>query len=420
MVLTNLGSIRIGNDLIGSGANATWINGENSLLEAIDPVMTTGILIASAPGNTVRYDATFNNHNIKVPQDGTYYNLEIAGSTIKTLAGGDLLVLGDLTISSTFSSGDNNISVEGDWINSDGFTPGTGEVRFIGTGDQTISNPAGETFHDLLIQKESGVLTLSDNVNVSNTLSLVQGDVNAGSSILYLGTDAANEGSLAYTSGRIIGSFARWIEAASTGTDIVFPVGVSGVTRSATVNFTNLSAGTLTARFVATNPGNNGLPLEETGDSIGNAFSEGYWILEQGNGLASTNYDLSLNGAGFSSFPFDSEVRILKRPSGASPWILDGSPVAPTGNSGQPVHIEWIFRICPGKLKHLQSAGDFPYYRIPLRSAPTMREWLTPWWIIRDRPIAGPLPAVSFPVAREPVPSRWTGSCRHGRTGGSH
>jgi hypothetical protein len=331
MVLTNLGSIRIGNDLIGSGANATWINGENSLLEAIDPVMTTGILIASAPGNTVRYDATFNNHNIKVPQDGTYYNLEIAGSTIKTLAGGDLLVLGDLTISSTFSSGDNNISVEGDWINSDGFTPGTGEVRFIGTGDQTISNPAGETFHDLLIQKESGVLTLSDNVNVSNTLSLVQGDVNAGSSILYLGTDAANEGSLAYTSGRIIGSFARWIEAASTGTDIVFPVGVSGVTRSATVNFTNLSAGTLTARFVATNPGNNGLPLEETGDSIGNAFSEGYWILEQGNGLASTNYDLSLNGAGFSSFPFDSEVRILKRPSGASPWILDGSHVAPTG-----------------------------------------------------------------------------------------
>jgi hypothetical protein len=33
-VLTNLGSIRIGNDLVGSGADATWINGENSLLEA--------------------------------------------------------------------------------------------------------------------------------------------------------------------------------------------------------------------------------------------------------------------------------------------------------------------------------------------------------------------------------------------------
>ena len=183
----------------------SWINGENSLLEAFDPVMTTGILIASAPGNTVRYDATINNHNIKVPQDGIYHHLEIAGSTIKTLAGGDITVKGDLTISSTFSSGNNTISLEGNWTNSNGFTAGTGEVRFIGTADQTISNASGENFYDLLIQKESGVLSLSDNVTVSNTLSLVQGEVNAGSSILYLGTDATNEGTLAYTSGRILG-----------------------------------------------------------------------------------------------------------------------------------------------------------------------------------------------------------------------
>ncbi|MCP4311976.1 MAG: hypothetical protein GY790_11990, partial [Bacteroidetes bacterium] len=274
---------------------------------------------------------TINNHNIKLPQDGTYYHLEISGSTIKTLAGGDMIVKGDLNIASTFSRSNNNISLEGNWTNSDGLIDGTGEVRFIGTTDQTITNPSGESYYDLLVQKESGILTLSDNVTVSNTLSLVQGEVNAGTSILYLGTDAANEGSLAYTSGRIVGRFARWIEAGSTGTDIEFPVGASGVTQTATVNFTNLSAGTLTAHFTSTNPGNNGLPLEESGDSIGNAFSEGYWTLEKGNGLGSTNYDLGLNGAGFSSFPFDAEVRIIKRNSGASPWLLDGTHVAPSG-----------------------------------------------------------------------------------------
>ena len=155
--------------------------------------------------------------------------------------------------------------------------------------------------------------------------------VTAGSRILYLGTNITNEGSLNYTSGRILGKFSRWIEAGSTGIDIVFPVGAGGVTQSATVNFTNLTPGTLTAEFIATNPGNNGLPLEESGDSIGNVFTEGYWTLERGNGLESTNYDLNLDGTGFSSFTFDSEVRILKRNSAASPWLLDGTHVAPVG-----------------------------------------------------------------------------------------
>ena len=160
-----------------------------------------------------------------------------------------------------------------------------------------------------------------------------------------------------------LGRFARWIEAASTGTDILFPVGPSGVTRSATVNFGNLTPGTLTAQFIATNPGNNGLPLEESGDSIGNVFSEGYWILEKGNGLASTNYDLSLSGSGFTSFPFDSEVRILKRNSGASPWLLDGTHVAPAGTVANRSGLSGFSEFALGSSSTCSSARDFLNHR---------------------------------------------------------
>ncbi|KKK78844.1 hypothetical protein LCGC14_2839470, partial [marine sediment metagenome] len=61
-------------------------------------------------------------------------------------------------------------------------------------------------------------------------------------------------------------------------------------------------------------------------------FTEGYWSLVKGNGLESTDYEIKLDGSGFTSFTFDSKVRILKRNSAASPWILDGTHVAPVGN----------------------------------------------------------------------------------------
>jgi hypothetical protein len=78
---------------------------------------------------------------------------------------------GDLSISSTFSSGDNTISVEGTWTNSDGFTAGTGEVRFLGTGDQTISPMLQvRPFTTFLSRKRAVSLSLANNVIVSNTL----------------------------------------------------------------------------------------------------------------------------------------------------------------------------------------------------------------------------------------------------------
>ncbi len=332
LIVTNLGTLTLGNAVLGQNGGSTWINGENATLETGYYLMNNGVLVASAPGNTIRYASTNWTNNIKVPQNETYYNLEIAGSTNKTLLG-NIVVKGDLSISSTLFTNNFNISLEGDWTNTDIFDEGTGQVTFTGSGTQQITNVTGETFYDLIIQKESGQLVLNNNVTVSNNFFLNQGEINNQSNILFLGTSTVNEGTLNYSSGRILGKFRRWLSA--TGADITFPTGSAGITRTAVVNFTDLTAGTLTASFIDQNPGNVGLPVSEGIDTVSNAFTEGYWVIEKGNGLESSNYDLRLEGAGFSSFTFDANVRIIKRNAGGSPWLLDGTHVAPIGMMAQ-------------------------------------------------------------------------------------
>ncbi len=75
-------------------------------------------------------------------------------------------------------------------------------------------------------------------------------------------------------------------------------------------------------------PGNNGLPLIDDGINPGDSvqidsvYTDGYWRLVPNNGFSSTDFNISMNGTGF-SWPVDDITRILKRQVG-SDWQLDG------------------------------------------------------------------------------------------------
>ncbi len=87
-----------------------------------------------------------------------------------------------------------------------------------------------------------------------------------------------------------------------------------------------MSGGAITSGFIAGLPGNRGLPLNDNDTVINNTFVEGYWSLVSSDGLASTNYDLSLAGDNFTqnSFSVDQATRIVKRADNNSDWTLDG------------------------------------------------------------------------------------------------
>ncbi len=167
-----------------------------------------------------------------------------------------------------------------------------------------------------------GTKTLASAATVSGTLTMTSGNIDCGSSTLELGTSTSTVGTLAYTSGNVIGNFKRWINA--TGTAINFPVGTASANMNAKVTFTNLTNGSLTAKFNASNPGSTGLPLAENSLYISNQFTEGYWSLIAANSLASTNYDLELTGTGFTSHTQNASTRIIKRAAAGS-WSLSGA-----------------------------------------------------------------------------------------------
>ncbi len=342
LIVTNQGSITVGND-INCNANTTWINAENSTLILQDD-FTSGTLITSSLNNRMVYDGSVNN-TIRRPQNDTYYHLEIRGSGNKTLPSA-LTIMGDLTIAGPLVSNNFNINLGGDWTNTASFSEGTGTVTMIGTGDQQITNPVGEIFYGLTISKSTGHLDLDNDVTVSNTLTMTEGVIDAGTNTIVLGTGTGNVGTLSYASGRIIGPFKRWIDAAGTW---LFPVGTANHYRPADVTFNNVTGGTVTTEFLSSDPGNNGLPLDDGGQNVVNTFTEGYWSMLRGDGLTTSDYDLLLTANGFTSFTPTDETRLLLRPNPGSNWIVDGTHVGLAGEAGQQVWYGYTFcRVCPG------------------------------------------------------------------------
>ncbi len=232
------------------------------------------------------------------------------------------------------TASDYTITLGGDWSNTsldpDPFRERSSNVTFDGSLLQTLTSTGGETFNNLTINNTGSEIAFNDNVIVSNTLNMNLGDINVATHKLTLGTGTGNEGTLSYTSGIIIGKFERWVN--STGTDIVFPVGTSGFNNSATINFSNLSGGSLITEFIPSDPLSEGLPQSENGKIISNQFSDGYWDFTAANGLASTGYNIDLDANGFTSYSISPSTRVIKRTNGGN-WELDGThsdAVSPT------------------------------------------------------------------------------------------
>jgi hypothetical protein len=88
----------------------------------------------------------------------------------------------------TFTGGSATIFLSGNWSNSGTFTAGTGTVIFNGTSEnQTITKSGGERFYNLTVKKSSGDVQLSDNVSVSETVTLTSGDLDLNGKTLSLG-----------------------------------------------------------------------------------------------------------------------------------------------------------------------------------------------------------------------------------------
>jgi len=332
--LTNNGTVTVENSIIGSDGTSTWTNAANSILKCGSDLLLTGILNASASGNTVEYYSP-DDRDVKQPSSGQYYHLCISGSGKKYLVS-DINVDGNLDITGIFdvTYANYKITIAGNWTNNNIFYCRSGEVEFDGSAGQNISNFSGETFYNLKVNKSSGsILTLANKVTVKNMLTMTQGNIVSTSTArltLGSGTGSSNEGTLSYTAGTIVGEFERWCS--QTSIAYLFPVGTNTDYRPATPTFSSLTGGSLIVKFVSSAPGNAGLPLTDGAVTLYNTFVDGYWDLTINNSLASNNYNLELTGNGFTCFTIDADTRFLTRINSGSSWSVNGTHASVSGS----------------------------------------------------------------------------------------
>jgi hypothetical protein len=305
--------------------------GSGRFIEATTGSSTTGVTTLTATSNWPAVNYRFSPPAssqilpaVIVDKPGSYLDLHTS-----TTVNGDLTV----TNGSVSCPGAINgvFNVKGDLSNNGNLITGLWNVNFNGAVNQNIGGTTSTSFNKLKINNPAGI-TLLNNLQVTDSLTMTSGNLDCGAYTLELGTSATNPGKFIYSSGNISGNFKRWI-AASTAGPVDFPVGTSTNSHNARITFSNNTGGSLTVKFIPGDPGGNtGFPLTEDAQTINenNLYTEGYWTLVPAT-LSSTNYALELTGSGFSTAGApDGTVRILKRPDGGGDWTLNGTHVEGT------------------------------------------------------------------------------------------
>ncbi|MDO8414337.1 MAG: hypothetical protein Q7S51_11180, partial [Gallionellaceae bacterium] len=287
IVVTNNGTVTVA-QMTGGNAASTWTNAANSTLNISRDLLTTGILNASAAGNTVNYNGAA--QTVKLPSVSagtpTYHHLTLSGSGAKTLLAGTLTINGNLTVVGagvTYNGTTNNpvINLKENFSNSGTFNSGTGVFTFNGTTAQSLTGAT--TFTNMTMNNATG-LTINNNVTVSSVLNLTSGNITTGTNILIMTPNCNTAGAVVrgIGGGHVFGNLRKPVP---TGTPITCTWEVGGTTNYAPVTNTFASvttAGTLTVR---TDDGDH----TDTASGIGGSCSVNrYWTLTPATMVVST------------------------------------------------------------------------------------------------------------------------------------
>src|SRR6056297_1029426 len=230
------------------------------------------------------------------------------------------------------TQGNGFYNLKGNWLNSGTYSAGSSTVQFFGDTTQKVLT-GGDRFYNLIINNLGVSLTtnriiLLSNVNVFNSLTIQQGNIESDAYILYL--ENPEPASLDYTSttgSRVIGKFERGVDRAA---NYLFPVGSEENYNPLNLDLNSTpNTGSVLSEFVAAIPDSAGLPLADEGyidpaDTVEvyRVDSAGYWSLTARNDFTIDDFNVSMEGNGFST-PYQNATRVIKRPEGGS-WFLDG------------------------------------------------------------------------------------------------
>lgn len=179
-------------------------------------------------------------------------------------------------------------------------------------------------------------LTLTNSVTASDSLVMTAGNITTGNNILTIGTSTSSPGNLFRNSGHIIGSLKRWF-AASTTSDVVFPIGTTTDYNGITITMTSAptAGGTVLSTFTKGWPGNLGLPITDAGD-VCQTIGSGWWTMTPADGLTGGTFTVKTVAEGFTGINDFTTLHLFRRDNEANVWEADGTHAAPTGTVASP------------------------------------------------------------------------------------
>ena len=257
--------------------------------------------------------------------------------------------------------------------------------------DMTNFINSTRVFTALDIDPDAGntVTLAGGDIQVTSTILLTSGFWNLGGSIVTLGTSTPTAVTMTGSATTVYnGKLKEWLTAA-TGT-YIFPIGTSVLVPAAnytladntsnrikavdiasiknhfsanisndlltskknssilietpvnlntSVAFTTAptTAGTLTAEWVGTPGGTNGLPLTEGAISVDRTTTNGFWRLTAADGLTGGVYTGAFAGTSITSITDFTGLVLVNRTGASSPWTLNGTHVTTTGTNSAPV-----------------------------------------------------------------------------------
>lgn len=333
-----------------SGTSSAGVGGQRirSTYNGSTPIVYGSIEIYSDAANINGYNVSPNgpiilngNMNIHWP---TVFQLDavdvITGSGTFFIEGASTLKYGHPDGITTGNTG--AIRVTGSRI----FNVGT-SYGFIGSSNQVTGNALLGEIQNMYMLKDNAnnTVTLSQPLHVDVALTMTNGNIVTNGNAFELGFSTGLTGTLNYTDGHVIGSMKRWFNGTNTGNSTgLFPLGNGTQDRFVTVEYGSApsTGGTLTAQFVSTAMGVDGLPLSIAAAGACPAFSttstanEGYWQMDDNDGLAGGNYDITLVGEGFSTITDICQLTAIKRVGGGN-WLQSGTHTAASGTIGRPI-----------------------------------------------------------------------------------
>jgi len=293
------------------GTSNDWATPANWCANAV-PTSTTDVTISNAAGIT--YMPSINGSTAATARNLTVNNTYPASSV--TIAGGtaSLSLYGDLTISGKFT---------------DNSTTAAAGVIMAGSVPQNINGSSAPIFKNLTINNTSGATAAvslpSNNIWVTNNLTMTAGNIYLSGNTLTIGTTALSTGILTHTGSTTQvygGNFVRWYPTSgvtyASGYSL-YPVGDGTNYRPIYFASTGLTSGG-TIKVTHTSIANATSVSFMDGASPVQVRSNSYWTVTTGNGIAGAGAPISVRteGTGFGVIGNVADLRLTLVSSAAS------------------------------------------------------------------------------------------------------